>query len=113
MTTEKENPVGIGRIVRDENNHVIKIVEEKDATVKEKSIKEINVGCYIFRVDFLKKYLQLLEKSSITGEYYLTRLIDLGLQHGEKVETIKENNLLWYGINTSEELEKAERIFKL
>ena len=111
LTTEKEQPMGIGRIVRDQHKQVVKIVEEKDATEAEKNIQEINVGCYLFQVSFLKKYLPVLSKSSITGEYYLTGLIDLGIQQGEKIETVKEENLFWYGINTPEELAKAERMF--
>lgn len=110
LTVEQENPSGLGRIVRDSNGKVISIVEEKDATDDEKKITEINPGCFVFSVVFLKKYLPLIEKSPATGEYYLTSLIDLALAHGEKIETVQGGKLLWRGVNTPEELSEAEKL---
>lgn len=111
LTIEQEDPQGLGRIVRDEEGRLIEIVEEKDATDEQRLIKEINPGCFIFKVDFLKKYLPLVEKSPATGEYYLTSLIDLGLKNGETVETLNGGSLMWRGVNTPEELEKANELF--
>lgn len=111
LTIEQENPAGLGRIVRDSEGQLVKIVEEKDATDEERKITEINPGCFVFSAEFLKKYLPLVEKSPVTGEYYLTSLIDLGLKHGEKVETVKGGHLLWRGVNTPEELQEAERLY--
>ena len=58
LTIEKDNPLGLGRIIRNKNGHVVAIMEEKDATESQRLVKEINPGCYIFKVDFLKKYLK-------------------------------------------------------
>lgn len=112
LTIEQENPVGLGRIVRDTNGKVTAIVEEKDATDEQKAITEINPGCFLFNVDFVKKYLPLVEKSPVTGEYYLTSLIDVAFAHQEIVETVRGGKLAWRGVNTPEELEKAEEIMK-
>ena len=112
LTIEQDNPTGLGRIVRDSEGHLEAIVEEKDATDEQRQIKEINPGCFVFRVDFLKKYLPQVERSAATGEYYLTSLIDLATHHGEKVATVKGGKLAWRGVNTKEELAEAERIYQ-
>ena len=111
LTIEQEDPTGLGRIVRDESDNLVAIVEEKDATEEQKKITEINPGCFVFSVSFLKKYLPLIEKSPVTGEYYLTSLIDIGLKNGEKVETVKGGELSWRGVNTPDELQKANELF--
>lgn len=111
LTLEQENPFGLGRVVRGVKGNVIKIVEEKDATPQERTIKEINPGCYVFSRGFLEKYLPKIKKSPITGEYYLTSLIDMAVEAGEIVETVNAGNILWRGVNTKEELEKAQEIY--
>lgn len=111
LTIEKENPFGLGRIVRDSKDNLLSIVEEKDASEAQKKITEINPGCFVFGVQFLKKYLPLIKKSDVTGEYYLTSLIDLALRDKEKISTIRGGKLLWRGVNTPSELIEAEKIF--
>jgi len=111
LTIEKENPFGLGRVVRDEQGGLHKIVEEKDASEEEKKIKEINPACYVFSVKFLHEYLPKIQKSSITGEYYITSLIDLAITHGEIVETVQAGNIPWRGVNTPDELKEAESMF--
>lgn len=111
LTIEKENPYGLGRIVRDKKGNVISIIEEKDASKNLREIKEVNPACYIFTVKFLKKYLPKVEKSKVTGEYYLTSLIDIGIKNKEKIETLRAGKLTWRGVNTREELAEAERLF--
>lgn len=111
LTIEKEDPTGLGRVIRDSGGKLVKIVEEKDATAVEKQTKEINPACYIFRVSFLHKYLPQVEKSPVTGEYYLTHLIDMAINHGEKVETVQGGNIVWRGVNTKEELEEAQKLY--
>lgn len=111
LTIEVNNPVGLGRVIRDDNGNVIGIAEEKDSTGEQKKIKEINPACYVFKTSFLKKYLKKVKKSPITGEYYLTSLIDLAIKNNEKMEAVKGGKILWRGINTPEELKEAERLF--
>lgn len=111
LTIEMEDPKGLGRIIRGKEGKVIAIVEEKDATEDILKIKEVNPACYIFKTAFLNKYLPKIKKSSVTGEYYLTSLIDIGIKNNERIETLQAGLFTWRGVNTKEELEEAENIF--
>lgn len=111
LTITVDNPVGLGRVIRNDNGRVIGIVEEKDATDEQRKITEINPACYIFKVSFLKKYLGKVKKSEVTNEYYLTSLIDIAIKNKNKLEVVKGGKMLWRGINTPEELKEAERLF--
>ncbi len=111
LTIEMENPEGLGRVIRDKEGKVLAIVEEKDATEDILKIKEVNPACYIFKTDFLNKYLPKIKKSPVTGEYYLTSLIDMGIKNNENIETLQAGLFAWRGVNTKEELREAEDIF--
>lgn len=111
LTIEIHNPTGLGRVIRNGNGKVNAVVEEKDATLEQKRIKEINPACYVFNVKFLREHLTKIRKSKITDEYYLTSLIDIAITNNEKMETVKAGKLSWRGINTMEELREAERMF--
>lgn len=108
LTIEKENPFGLGRVVRNEKKKIIAIVEEKEATDKQKKINEVNPACYLAKAEFLKKYLPQIKKSKLSGEYYLTGLIGIGIENREKVDALAGGNLIWRGVNTRDELEEAE-----
>ena len=110
LTIDVENPSGLGRIVRDTQGKVTRIVEEKDTTADEKKITEVNPGCYVSTRSFLETYLPKIKKSPVTGEYYLTSIIDMAIHHNEKVETVKAGNMIWRGVNTKEELEEARKV---
>ena len=112
LTIEKDNPYGLGRVLRDNNGNVKSIIEEKDASTIQRRTKEINPGCYIFSLKFLETYLPKVKKSSVTKEYYLTSLIDIGIKNGEKIETVQAGAIAWRGINTKEELEQAQKLFQ-
>lgn len=111
LTIKIDNPYGLGRVIRNTKGKVIEIIEEKDATEKQRKITEINPACYVFEVSFLKKYLKKVEKSPVTGEYYLTSLIDLAIKNKENLQAVEGGKILWRGINTPEELKEAERLF--
>jgi bifunctional N-acetylglucosamine-1-phosphate-uridyltransferase/glucosamine-1-phosphate-acetyltransferase GlmU-like protein len=111
LTIQVPNQTGLGRIVRDEYGNLVSVIEEKDADEDILKINEINPACYIFKVSFLQKYLPKIEKSHVTGEYYLTSLIDIAIKHKEKLETVQGGFLPWRGVNTPEELAEAERLF--
>ena len=111
LTIDVDNPFGLGRIVRSENGKLVFVVEEKDATENQKKITEINPACYLISVKFLNKYLKKIKKSSATGEYYLTSLIDTAIKNNEKIEAVKAGKIIWRGVNTPEELKEAERLF--
>jgi bifunctional UDP-N-acetylglucosamine pyrophosphorylase/glucosamine-1-phosphate N-acetyltransferase len=110
LTVKLANPFGLGRVVRDDTGKVTSIVEEKDATEEQRMIQEINAACYFFSTKFLKKYLTRINKSPVTGEYYIVSLIELATKNREIVETMQAE-IPWRGVNTKEELAEAERLF--
>ncbi|GAV25575.1 bifunctional protein GlmU [Carboxydothermus islandicus] len=88
LTCFLSHPYGYGRIVRDGYGKILKIVEEKDATIEEKQIAEVNTGIYCFKTKILKEILPLLKAENAQKEYYLTDVIPLLLERGKVVETI-------------------------
>lgn len=112
LTVELSDPKGLGRVVRGPKGEILKIVEEKDATSEEREINEINPACYVFNVSFLRKYLPLVEKSPVSGEYYLVNLIEIAQKNNEKFEAVKGGFIAWRGVNTPEELEEAEKLYQ-
>lgn len=111
LTIDKDDPGGLGRVVRDQDGKLLAIAEEKDASKEQKKITEINPACYMFTKRFLKKYLKKIKKSNTTGEYYLTSLISLGIAGNERIETLRAGKLLWRGVNTRDELREAEKLY--
>jgi bifunctional UDP-N-acetylglucosamine pyrophosphorylase/glucosamine-1-phosphate N-acetyltransferase len=111
LTIHMDNPVGLGRIIRNEVGKIISVVEEKDATEAQRKIREINPACYVFKIEFLNKYLSQVKKSVVTGEYYLTSLVNIGIENNEIIETFQGGHLPWRGVNTKKELEEAEKAF--
>ncbi|MEK7533708.1 MAG: NTP transferase domain-containing protein [Patescibacteria group bacterium] len=111
LTIELDNPSGLGRIIRDDKEQLLAIIEDKDASLQQKKIEEINPGCYLFKVSFLRKYLRKIKKSKTTDEYYLTRLVDIAAANNEKIETLRGGKIPWRGINTPLELKEAERFY--
>lgn len=81
LTSEMSNPFGYGRIVRDAAGHVIKIVEQKDASPEEQRIREINTGTYCFDNQLLFAALKKINNQNAQGEFYLTDVI--GILQGE------------------------------
>ena len=75
LTAEAANPFGYGRIVRNDNAEVLRIVEQKDATDFEKQIKEINTGIYCVEAPLLFEVLATLTCDNAQGEYYLTDVL--------------------------------------
>ncbi len=111
LTSELDDPTGYGRIIRDENNFVRNIVEHKDATPEELTIREINVGIYIFKSVDLFKALKLVRNDNNQGEYYLPDVVPIFLSEGKKVNAVKTNNFNeTRGINDIEQLKEAETI---
>lgn len=111
ITIKVDNPNGLGRVIK-KNGKIVKIVEEKDVTRKQKEIKEVNAGLYVFKKSWLKKNLGQVRSSPITGEKYLVDLIDIANQQNQKITSylLKDQNQ-WHGINTSQELKKANEKF--
>lgn len=109
VTLERQNPQGLGRVVRVDGK-VVAIVEEKDATKEQKKIKEVNDGLYFFDKSWLIGNLPKVKKSKVTGEYYLPDAITIALKNGSKIAVYKLKDAReWHGINTPQELAEANR----
>ncbi len=83
--SEIQNPEGYGRVIQDFKGNIIKIVEERDADKKEKQIKLINGGIYIFTKKSLKKYINKIKLNPKKKEYYLTDIVEIMANDGKKI----------------------------
>lgn len=114
LTAIYENPTGYGRIIRDEGGNIKAIVEEKDANIYEKEIKEINSGIYCFDIEELLNALEYIKPNNVQGEYYLTDVIkimnDKGLKTGA---VIVEDNTEILGVNDRAQLELLTRVLRM
>lgn len=106
LTAIYENPTGYGRIIRDVGGNIKAIVEEKDASIEQKQVKEINSGIYCFDIEELIDALKHIKPNNAQGEYYLTDVIkimnDKGLKTGA---VIVEDNTEILGVNDRMQLE--------
>jgi UDP-N-acetylmuramoyl-L-alanyl-D-glutamate--2,6-diaminopimelate ligase len=108
----KEEPLGLGRIIRDKKGDLVDIVEEKDLTEDQKKITEVNDGLYVFDRKWLGRNLAKIQKSA-SGEYYLVDLIKIALEEHHKVAVYKlKDNSLWQGVNTQEQLYAADLLMQ-
>ena len=80
LTVMLEDPTGYGRIVRDARGKVRRIVEQKDATARERKIREGNTGVMAVPVKWLRRWLGKLKNSNAQGEYYLTDIIAMAVR---------------------------------
>ena len=104
-TAYKDNPTGLGRIVRDTNGQFQKIVEEKDATDAERQITEVNMSYYLFRTPDLLGVLDLIKTDNAQGEYYITDAPAVLLSQGKRVVALPVlKPIEGLGINNIEEL---------
>ncbi len=109
-TSHKNDPTGLGRIVRDSAGQFIGIVEEKDATPEQRQITEVNLSCYLFQAADLLATLDQLGNNNRQREYYLTDCPGILLSQGKKVQALpilsaRES----LSINNMEELASVEQ----
>ena len=113
LTVNLENPKGYGRIVRNAEGKVAKIVEDKDANQSEKLINEVNTGIMAVQGDKLKKWLGRLNNGNAQGEYYLTDIIEMAVADHINIitnqpETVDEV----LGVNDRIQLSHLERVYQ-
>lgn len=110
LTIHKDNPTGLGRIVRDKDGKILRIIEENNATEEEKKIQEINTGFYCFDKKFLTQYIDKINRNPVSGEYYLTDLVEIALKNHKKVEALfVQDDSIWQGVNNRSDLIKAKK----
>lgn len=113
LSVRLENPTGYGRIIRDENDQFVRIVEQRDATPQERQIKEINSGIYCFGAPKLFAALERVKPANTQGEYYLTDVPEILLADGEKVNVYVHGDAREVsGINTRAELAEFENLLR-
>jgi len=113
LSVRLENPTGYGRIIRDGNEEFVKIVEQKDATLDERKVKEINSGIYCFAARGLFGALERVTPSNNQGEFYLTDAPEVMLADGESVSVYLHADAREVsGINTRAELAEFENLMR-
>ncbi|NLS53584.1 bifunctional UDP-N-acetylglucosamine diphosphorylase/glucosamine-1-phosphate N-acetyltransferase GlmU [Hafnia alvei] len=112
LTVKLANPTGYGRIVR-ENDNVVGIVEHKDATAEQHKINEINTGILVASGRDLKRWLGKLNNNNVQGEYYITDIIALAHQEGNRIEAVHPDRLSEVeGVNNRLQLSALEREYQ-
>ena len=110
ITALAPDPSGYGRLVRDSNGHVVKIVEDRDATEEEKLIKEVNSSIYCFRTPLLLSALGRIGAGNAQKEYYLTDTIEILISDGHKVGAYIAPFDETRGVNDRIELQEAGKL---
>ncbi len=102
---------GWARMIRGENGEVTAIREAKDCSVAELAVREVNPGIYVFPAAWMWERLPKLENHNASGEYYLTDLIPIAFAEGMAIVTANADPLDVMGVNTKDELSRAEDVF--
>ena len=113
LTTTLKDPTGYGRVIKDENNFAISIVEEKDATDLQKRIKEIFTGILVANGSVLKTLIPQINNENSAKEFYLTDLIGIATNNGFKINTLNSPQDETMGANSRKEQEELERVLSV
>ena len=113
LTVKLQDPTGYGRILRDDTGEVTAIIEQKDASVEQLKVMEVNTGVLALRTEQLKSWLPQINNNNAQGEYYLTDLIAIARDSGVCIETkqpcfAEEVE----GVNNRVQLSGLERFFQ-
>ncbi|MEY0334808.1 bifunctional UDP-N-acetylglucosamine diphosphorylase/glucosamine-1-phosphate N-acetyltransferase GlmU [Providencia rettgeri] len=112
LTVILDNPTGYGRIIR-ENNEVVGIIEQKDATEEQRKIQEINTGIMVASGKDFKRWLAQLNNDNAQGEYYITDIIALAHKEDNKIATVHPKHLSeMEGVNNRLQLAALERVYQ-
>lgn len=114
LVTEFEDPTGFGRIVRDHEDNIVAIIEEKDASRTQRAIKEINTGIVTASAKLMKSCLSRVSNHNTQNEYYLTDMIALAVEDGLPVRSVSAHNSNEVrGVNDPWQLTTLERYYQL
>ncbi|WP_294393905.1 bifunctional UDP-N-acetylglucosamine diphosphorylase/glucosamine-1-phosphate N-acetyltransferase GlmU [uncultured Clostridium sp.] len=112
LTSLVEDPTGYGRIVRDDDGEVLKIVEHKDCNEEELKINEMNTAIYCFDIELLVNALDKINNNNNQGEYYLTDVIEILKEENKKVGAVVTEFEETIGVNSRVQLAEAEEILR-
>jgi len=112
LSAKLVDPTGYGRVIRDRDGRVQRIVEEKDGSPEERQVQEINAGTYVFDQRALRDGLRALSPDNAKGEYYLTDTIGWMLSHGRTVSALAVAADEAMGINSRQDLAAAETVMR-
>jgi bifunctional UDP-N-acetylglucosamine pyrophosphorylase/glucosamine-1-phosphate N-acetyltransferase len=113
ITAILDKPHGLGRIIRDKNNNITAIVEQRDATKEQLKIAEINTGILVAPAQQLKAYVSRLRNDNAQGEYYLTDVIAMAVADGYKINGIAAEKIEEVlGVNDKYQLANLERYYQ-
>jgi len=111
ISTIVPDPSGYGRIIRNNNGKLVKIVEHKDLNNDGTKLNEINTGIYIVNTEYLFEGLKQIRNENAQQEYYLTDLVEVFLSEQLKVDALLiENYIEVLGVNTFDELKYLENV---
>ena len=113
LTSKVADPTGYGRIIRNSEGNVLKIVEHKDCDQDEIKVNEINSGMYCFDIEALLESLGQLNNNNAQGEYYITDVISILKKKQLLVGAIDVSFEETLGVNSRVELAQAEKVLKL
>ena len=113
LTVNLDNPTGYGRIVRNGQGDVQRIVEEKDASAEQRKISEVNTGLMLAPTKMLREWLANLQNNNAQREYYLTDIVAMAVQQGIAVHTVQPGHE-WeiHGVNSKAQLAALERTWQ-
>lgn len=113
LTAEPEDAASYGRVIRNSEGTVEKIVEFKDCSEEEKAVREVNTGIYCFNNEALFAGLKLLKNDNAQQEYYITDLVEILKRQGKTVKAVKTDDASEVqGINDAQELARAEEYLR-
>ena len=112
MTSIVKDPNGYGRIIREKNGEVLKIIEHKDCSLEELKVNEINSGMYCFDIKELVESLNKLHNNNVQGEYYLTDVIEILKNKGERIGALPVSFEEIMGVNSRVQLSEAEKVMR-
>lgn len=113
LSTRLSDPTGYGRIIRDREGRLERIVEEKDAPAQTKAIDEINSGLYCFEAAAVFEALREIRPDNAQGEYYLTDVLPVMIKNGLRVEVFLHPDAEEvHGINDRIQLAYAEKVLR-
>jgi bifunctional UDP-N-acetylglucosamine pyrophosphorylase/glucosamine-1-phosphate N-acetyltransferase len=113
LTIELDHPAGYGRIVRDAKGKVVAIVEQKDATPEQRSLREINTGVMAAPTAAFTRWLTKIGNRNASGEYYLTDVVALAVDESFPVEATQAGSIIeTLGVNSQRDLATLERMYQ-